>query len=96
MSDPKPKESTQYKCSNCRAVVGEEATEDTAHGNPLCPECNVEELTEVTKASCPNCFAQEFEVTQRAQGESITGADPHVGCVECGRRGELDDSGVWW
>lgn len=85
-----------YKCGNCRSFIAENDVKSTNYGNPMCPNCNVETLTEMDTANCPDCENASFKIIQRAVGESITGAEPSAICRECGRTGEVDDDGIWW
>lgn len=85
--------SAEYKCRNCRH---REELDHSGMDNPMCPDCRVEQMTEMQFSECSACGGREFRVLQRAQGESITGAEPTAICTDCGRTGEIDDDGVWW
>jgi len=82
-----------YKCGNCFA---RKELDHSGHGGPICPNCKVEEMTAMSWSECPKCQNDEFKLFQRAQGESITGADPTAICLNCGRSGQVDDDGIWW
>ena len=83
---------TLYKCSNC---MSERTLDHHGHDGPICPDCSVETMTEMTTVECWECGSNSFSIRQRAQGESITGADPTLECHNCGWTARVDDDGIW-
>lgn len=82
--------SSNWKCGNCRHTQPD--APDNHHDT--CPECEVEQMTEMEQEKCPNCRETEFEISSNRGGGFQP--QPTVECSSCGRTGEIDEDGVWW
>jgi DNA-directed RNA polymerase subunit RPC12/RpoP len=83
----------RYKCSNCFAVT---TGNDINPEVDSCPDCKLPNLHEVEAESCPDCGSTEFEMIEQTPPRKVSGPEPTLRCVDCGRSGEIDEDGVWW
>lgn len=81
-----------YICANCREK------QHLAHNGmdaPVCPECKVEEMTEMRRPECGDCDSTTFQLYDAPSGGVNTPA-PMLECIECGWTGRVDGDGVWY
>jgi hypothetical protein len=79
-------------CSNCREAI---EREHDGHGGPLCPKCNVQEMTQMRTPECGECESTVFRIYDPSR-QSNRKAEPQIECIACGWTGRVDSDGVWY
>jgi len=95
MSDREQGSLTRWVCSNCRHHIH---TDHEGQSGPICPDCQVQEMTEFRQPECGDCDSTTFTVYDGGvrYGRGPRSCDPQIECVECGWIGRVDDDGVWY
>jgi hypothetical protein len=81
-----------YICGNCRE---KQTLEHNNMDAPMCPECKVEQMTEMRRPECGNCDSTTFQLYDPKKAR-VGSPAPMLECTDCGWTGRVDEDGVWY